>query len=500
MRHPTVTIEGIKVLLINYEQMGFSAAELLRESGIDTRCLENNHHHISPLVFSKLFKAGMQITGDPHLGLHIGDQSNLDALGIVGQIYRYSRTVREGSRQIEKYLPVIHTLFTYRVEENDQYFSIIFQPNLNSSVHQVGMRQLSDLALAYNRQGIRHATQRDVNPLMVWLQYDMPPSAIGRYEEVLQCEIKTGCPDTRLVYDKAIADLHHLFDNPTLAAGLEQFAKDELERIHSVGPYTATVRNMLKDEVEQGIFSSAATIAAKVGLSVSSLKRLLAAEKTSFQRIREEVSDTPVGAYYQVISPQEKERSRIARELHDGVSGLLAAAKMHFSVIREKHRDFKDSGHYLTALSLLDDATSEVRKTAYNLMPEILLKYGLHEALQRYCRNIGYGKTKVEYLCTYTPPRYDGVFELGVYRMGQELIHNAIKHARPTQVNVNLHASPDQLLLQVTDDGCGFNPEEVQRGIGLDSVQERAEKLGGSVNWKPNKPQGTKVQLVFNLK
>ncbi|WP_042480232.1 sensor histidine kinase [Solitalea canadensis] len=100
-----------------------------------------------------------------------------------------------------------------------------------------------------------------------------------------------------------------------------------------------------------------------------------------------------------LIEGEEKERSRIAKDLHDGIAGTLAVIKMNFSTIQQGDPTFQDSSVFKNTLQLLDDVFREVRKTAHNLMPDLLLHYGLDESLNRYCRNISQSNTiHIDYL------------------------------------------------------------------------------------------------------
>jgi tetratricopeptide (TPR) repeat protein len=118
-----------------------------------------------------------------------------------------------------------------------------------------------------------------------------------------------------------------------------------------------------------------------------------------------------------LMQGEEKERSRIAKDLHDGVAGMLAAVKMHLST--EEAEPVQSKG-YQKALQLLNEATVEVRKTSHNLMPEVLLQHGLDKALRRYCNNISSASLQVHYYFIGEEQRYVGSFELSVYRIVQE--------------------------------------------------------------------------------
>ncbi|RYZ47208.1 MAG: hypothetical protein EOO14_23800, partial [Chitinophagaceae bacterium] len=124
-----------------------------------------------------------------------------------------------------------------------------------------------------------------------------------------------------------------------------------------------------------------------------------------------------------VLQGEEKERSRIAKDLHDGVAGMLAAVKMHFSSVSVQHQSIQGDEAFLQGIRLLDEASLEVRKTSHNLMPEVLLQHGLDVALRRYCQNISNSNVlQVQYDSWGEMHRFQNNFELSVYRIVQELL------------------------------------------------------------------------------
>src|SRR5690606_33598064 len=130
---------------------------------------------------------------------------------------------------------------------------------------------------------------------------------------------------------------------------------------------------------------------------------------------------------------EEKERARLAKELHDGLSGLLGTIKLRLSAFSGLLVPEDQNKSFSEALGLLDEANSEVRRISHNLMPELLLKYGLIEGLQNYFNNINASGTLNITLQSYgLNGRLPSSLELTVYRIIQELINNIIKHSDAT--------------------------------------------------------------------
>ncbi|WP_126249101.1 tetratricopeptide repeat-containing sensor histidine kinase [Chitinophaga rhizosphaerae] len=200
-----------------------------------------------------------------------------------------------------------------------------------------------------------------------------------------------------------------------------------------------------------------------------------------------------------LMKGEEKERSRIAKDLHDGIAGMLAAAKMHLSSMVHLQQQVERTEDYLQTVKLLDDATVEVRKTSHNLMPEILMLYGLHEALRRYCANISSHTLKIQYDSWGQATRFDGGFELSVYRIVQELLNNIIKHSGAGNAIVQLNHQDNLLSITVEDDGKGFLKDETGgAGMGLQSLASRAKALNGTMEIEAYPNEGVSIYLEFD--
>jgi signal transduction histidine kinase len=201
-----------------------------------------------------------------------------------------------------------------------------------------------------------------------------------------------------------------------------------------------------------------------------------------------------------LMQGEEKERVRLSKDLHDGVGGLLSAVKMHFSAIRREQEVLRESPAYAHAISLLDDAITDIRKTAHNLMPETLYRLGLKEALQNFCNNISYsGTLQVSFYTTGDIGRFKPNFELSVYRIVQELVNNIIKHSKANEALVQLSQHETLLTITVEDNGIGFNQQSPQQGNGLVSLQSRIRALNGNIAIDAANGHGTTAYIEFDV-
>jgi len=197
------------------------------------------------------------------------------------------------------------------------------------------------------------------------------------------------------------------------------------------------------------------------------------------------------------ISGEERERTRIARDLHDGIGGMLAVSKMNFEIskqnIEEQHKvEFQDG------IKLLEQAASELRKTAHNMMPQILLEEGLVDAVKYFCDGVAKSNSPdIRFQIFGTPKKFTPEFELAIYRIVQELIHNVIKHAKAKHAIVQFNFHETSFTLTVEDDGIGMSTEEGIKGMGMRSIQDRIKTNHGTISIESRKNEGTSVYLEF---
>ncbi|HRO41519.1 MAG TPA: sensor histidine kinase [Flavipsychrobacter sp.] len=199
---------------------------------------------------------------------------------------------------------------------------------------------------------------------------------------------------------------------------------------------------------------------------------------------------------------EEKERERIARELHDGIMVQLSAAQMNLSTLIEKEKN--NSGEEIEQILVqLENATKELRKSAHNLMPDMLLKEGLAAAAHYFVKSLERSTNiQTHFQLIGEMPALAPDYELMLYRVIQELLQNIIKHAKAKNVIVQMNCQHDMISLVVEDDGVGFDKNKLEEfeGMGLGSIASRIKSLQGhfSINSAPEK--GTSVYIELEIK
>lgn len=200
------------------------------------------------------------------------------------------------------------------------------------------------------------------------------------------------------------------------------------------------------------------------------------------------------------IDGEEKERTRIARELHDGIGALLTGAKMNFEIVK-KSSQYEHNADFVEGIKLLEETAAGLRETAHNILPEVLMQEGLVTAVRSFCeRMAGKGGTLINFQTLGSSTNSGTSYDLPVYRIIQELIQNIRKHAQASTALVQMDFRDDGGIdITVEDDGVGMNVSEAAKsgGMGLHNIQERVKQLGGRIDINSIMGKGTSVYLEF---
>jgi two-component system NarL family sensor kinase len=202
-----------------------------------------------------------------------------------------------------------------------------------------------------------------------------------------------------------------------------------------------------------------------------------------------------------MLHGQETERRRLARDLHDSLGGMLATVRLYLASAGQRPDLPAEPAHLLTqAVAHLDSTIGELRQVARNLMPEALLTFGLSQALHDLAAARPLAeRPQVQVQLYGLDERLAPALEVELYRLVQELLANAHRHAHAQQVLVQLMCHGPELQLVVEDDGCGFNPDAPRAGMGLRSVQARVQYLGGTLEVQSRPGHGTTVSIELQV-
>lgn len=219
------------------------------------------------------------------------------------------------------------------------------------------------------------------------------------------------------------------------------------------------------------------------------------------QRIQSLEKDRQLGFADAVMQGQEKERTRLARDLHDGLGGMLSAVKQGM-VIMQTNYSSNDAlhDHLKKSIHDLDGSINELRHIARNMMPEALVRFGLKDALEDYCGHIQRsGALRVHFQTLGLEKRLSSETEIILFRIAQELLNNVVRHASASQVIVQVIREGPRVTLTIEDDGKGFDPKQIDtvQGVGWTNIRSRVNYLNGMLDIRTAPGEGCSVHIAF---
>ena len=199
-----------------------------------------------------------------------------------------------------------------------------------------------------------------------------------------------------------------------------------------------------------------------------------------------------------ILEAEEKERKRIASDLHDGVGQLMSAAWLNLKAFNEQ-ATLTPEGQQLfdKSLVLVDESCKEVRSVSHNMMPNALLKKGLVNAVREFIQQISGNKLSINLQTDGLHKPIPNHVEMVLYRVIQESVNNVIKHAEASNLDISISQEPDGIDVMIEDNGKGFDAVKVtdSDGIGLNNIKNRVQYLKGTVEWNTTSGNGTLVAI-----
>jgi two-component system NarL family sensor kinase len=227
-------------------------------------------------------------------------------------------------------------------------------------------------------------------------------------------------------------------------------------------------------------------------------------QKLQRQRINELETEKKLMATEAVLKGEEQERTRLAKDLHDGLGGMLSGIKYSFNTMKENLIMTPENQQaFERSMDMLDSSIKEMRRVAHNMMPESLVKFGLDTALKDFCNDIHKsGALQVRYQSIgLEGVALEQTTAITIYRIVQELIGNTLKHAAAKTSIVQVTKSGNQVSVTVEDDGRGFDMTILKqsKGIGWTNIQHRDDFLKGKLEVSSESEKGTSVHIEFNI-
>lgn len=195
---------------------------------------------------------------------------------------------------------------------------------------------------------------------------------------------------------------------------------------------------------------------------------------------------------------EQKERSRLGRELHEGIGAMLLSMNRQLEAYKSKHHAAGGDEDLELLMTMVNDTSKELRNTVHNLIPETISLQGLEESIHNFCQQIN--KERKLDIQKYINGNWSEVshdISLNIFRIVQELIHNIIKHSGATIAAINIVLLDGSVKMIVEDNGRGINKHSGSKGTGLKNIRWRVASLNGVMSVESIAGKGTIVHIAI---
>lgn len=216
--------------------------------------------------------------------------------------------------------------------------------------------------------------------------------------------------------------------------------------------------------------------------------------------MEKEKQNSKISTLTALLEGQEQERGRLARDLHDGLGGLLSGTKLQLSSL-DPYKSESIEDEISKSITQIDGAVEELRRVAHNLMPDLLMKYGLEVAIQEFASRVSNSALEIHTEFINYTNSISEEKQLILYRIIQELVNNAIKHADTSEIIIQISEEENVLNLTVEDNGKGFDPTglNVRKTAGFHNIESRVQFLKGTMNITSEQNIGTSIELQIPI-
>jgi two-component system NarL family sensor kinase len=200
-----------------------------------------------------------------------------------------------------------------------------------------------------------------------------------------------------------------------------------------------------------------------------------------------------------IIVTQEEERKRIAQDLHDDISSKLNVINLNANLLKDGELSKEE---YIivndSILNATDKTLESARKIAHNLLPPILDKFGLKDAIEELADSFNNSrKITINYIINYKNKQLSSQSELHLFRIVQELINNSIRHGKAKNSTITITSKGTKIHFYYKDDGVGFNLKNalLKKGIGMKNIESRVALLRGKYSIKTSENKGFEINI-----
>lgn len=218
------------------------------------------------------------------------------------------------------------------------------------------------------------------------------------------------------------------------------------------------------------------------------------------QKLEKALKDYELQSIDLMLEGQEKERERIANDLHDNLGSMLATLKLNFENLKLRKNELagEENKLYERTDELIEEAYQKVRRIAHAKNAGVIANKGLLPAIQKLAEKLTLpGKLNIQVVDFGFDERLENTLEIAIFRMVQELATNIIKHSQATEATIHLTHHDDNINIIIEDNGVGFNEHDVatDSGMGLDSIRKKTTQLGGTFTIDSTPGRGTTIVI-----
>jgi len=216
--------------------------------------------------------------------------------------------------------------------------------------------------------------------------------------------------------------------------------------------------------------------------------------------MEKEKQNSKISTLTALLEGQEQERGRLAQDLHDGLGGLLSGTKLQLSNLNPHQSENIEEG-ISKSINQIDGAVEELRRVAHNLMPDLLMKYGLEAAIKEFATRMSNTSLDIHTEFIKYSNSISEEKQLIIYRIIQELVNNAIKHAHTSEIIIQISEEENVLHITVEDNGKGFDHKklDVKKTAGFHNIESRIQFLKGTMNITSELNIGTSIELQIPI-
>ena len=418
--------------------------------------------------------------------------------------------------------------------ENKKVKDSFFEADVRSNIGLVYIEKLHNYKLArkYNSLALDYYQKHKlnfsiactyVNQADVFLKEKKYDSAMIMYQKADALEIKDYNTNTRIILYGLMSDLYKEMKDYKKALEyidrqkVYQSINDDNQQVKAIRDIDAKYQTKehkdeivwLKSLTKKGgaiiIFLVVLLVLIFLGYkNLSKKKKIVEQEKLiETQKLENVLQEQELHEIDKLLEGQEKERIKIANDLHDNLGSLLATLKLNFQNLKKQDLYHDDSNNLFNKTDeLIEEAYQKVRTIAHTKNAGVIANQGLLPAVKNIAEKMNIsGKLTVEVIPFGLEEPLENTLEVTIFRMIQEILTNAIKHANATKISIHLTQHDDSLNIIVEDNGDGFNPKNIDQkeGMGLTNIEKKVEQMGGIFTVDSTEKRGTSILIDIPL-